>query len=89
MDARKKIAVFTANIYEPMVRSIQEGINKAAAETNVKVIYFTSFSDSFSSKIYTQYHKSRDCKNMWPVRERCQILYRQIEERRTFGMGRT
>ena len=57
MDARKKIAVFTANIYEPMVRSIQEGINKAAAETNVKVIYFTSFSDSFSSKIYTQYQK--------------------------------
>ena len=57
MDARKKIAVFTANIYEPMARSVQEGINKAASETNVKVIYFTSFSDSFSSKIYTQYQK--------------------------------
>jgi len=55
MDARKKVAVFSSNIYEPMSRAIQDGINRAAAETGVKVIYFTSFSDSFSNKIYDQY----------------------------------
>ena len=56
MKARKKVAVFSANIYEPMTHAIQEGINKAALELGVKVIYFASFSDNFSGKIYEQYH---------------------------------
>ncbi|MBO4494443.1 MAG: GGDEF domain-containing protein [Clostridiales bacterium] len=55
MEKRKKIAVFSSNIYEPMVHAITQGINKAALETGVKIIYFTSFSDSFSNKIYEQY----------------------------------
>lgn len=55
MDKRKKVAVFSPNIYEPMTHSIQEGISKAALELGIKVIYFASFSDSFSNKIYDQY----------------------------------
>ncbi len=55
MDTRKKVAVFSANIYEPMTHAIQEGISKAALELGIKVIYFASFSDSFSGKIYEQY----------------------------------
>ena len=55
MNARKKVAVFSANIYEPMTHAIQEGISKAALELGIKVIYFASFSDSFSGKIYDQY----------------------------------
>lgn len=57
LNKRKKIAVFTSNIYEAMTSDMQAGINKAAMEEGVKVIYFTSFSDTFSSKIYDQYHK--------------------------------
>ena len=53
--ARKKVAVFSANIYEPMTHAIQEGIIKAARELDVKLIFFASFSDSFSSEIYEQY----------------------------------
>ncbi|MBO4473762.1 MAG: GGDEF domain-containing protein [Clostridiales bacterium] len=52
---RKKVAVFSANIYEPMTHAIQEGIIKAARELDVKLFFFASFSDSFSSEIYEQY----------------------------------
>lgn len=55
MADRKKVAVFSPNIYEPMTHAIQEGISKAALEHGIKVIYFASFSDSFSNKIYDQY----------------------------------
>ena len=55
MADRKKVAVFSPNIYEPMTHAIQEGISKAAQELGIKVIYFASFSDSFSNKIYDQY----------------------------------
>ena len=55
MNRRKKIAVFSSNIYEPILHSISQGINKAAAELDVKVIYFISFSDSFSSNMYNQF----------------------------------
>ncbi len=55
MADRKKVAVFSPNIYEPMTHAIQEGISKAALELGIKVIYFASFSDSFSNKIYDQY----------------------------------
>ena len=57
MSSRKMVAVFSATIYEPMMRSIQAGINKAALENGVKVIYFSSFSDEFSSKTYDQYKR--------------------------------
>ena len=52
---RRKVAVFSANIYEPMTHAITEGISKAALELGIKLIYFASFSDSFSNKIYEQY----------------------------------
>ena len=55
MDARKKVAVFSPNIYEPMAHAIQEGISKAALELGIKVIFFVSFSDDFSNKIFDQY----------------------------------
>ena len=55
MEKRKKVAVFSPNIYEPMTHAIQEGISKAALELGIKVIYFASFSDSFSQSIYDQY----------------------------------
>ena len=56
-DKRYKIAVFTSNIYESMTIEMQNGINQAALDTGCKVIYFCSFSDSFSSKVYNQYAK--------------------------------
>ena len=52
---RRKIAVFISNIYGAMIREMQDGINAAALENDIKVIYFASFSDGFSSKIYNQY----------------------------------
>ena len=53
MGTRKKVAVFSPNIYEPMTHSIQEGISKAAVELGIKVIYFASFSDNFSNSTIT------------------------------------
>lgn len=49
MADRRKIAVFSSSIYEPMVRTMIDGIIKAAEETGDKVICFTSFSNSYSS----------------------------------------
>ena len=56
-DKRIKIAVFSSNIYESMTSDMQRGINAAAKETGCKVIYFCSFSDPFSSRVYSQYAK--------------------------------
>ena len=56
MGNRKKIAVFSSNIYEPMVRTMLNGVIKAAEETGDKIICFTSFSDSYSSKVYGKFH---------------------------------
>lgn len=53
----KKIAVFTSNVYEPMSVKMQKGIIDAAYKENVKVIFFASFSDSFSSKYYKEYSR--------------------------------
>ena len=55
MGARKKIAVFSSNIYEPMVQTMLRGITKAAMELGIKLICFTSFSDSYSSKTYSKF----------------------------------
>lgn len=56
-DKRIKIAVFSSSIYESMTRDMQKGINDAARDTGCKVIYFCSFSDNFSSRVYSQYAK--------------------------------
>ena len=53
----KKIAVFTSHIYEPMCGLTQKGINAAALELGVKVIYFASFSDSYTGRSYDKYTK--------------------------------
>lgn len=55
MNTQKKVAVFSSNIYEPMAHAIHKGIDAAAQENGVKVICFTSFSDTFSNKVYDQY----------------------------------
>ena len=56
MASRKKIAVFSSSIYEPMVRTMLNGIIKAAEEAGDKIICFTSFSDSYSSKVYGKFN---------------------------------
>ena len=53
----KKIAVFTSHIYEPMCVMTQKGINAAALDCGVKVIYFSSFSDSYTERNYDEYAK--------------------------------
>ena len=53
----KKIAVFTSHVYEPMCGLTQKGINAAALELGVKVIYFASFSDSYTGRSYDKYSK--------------------------------
>lgn len=57
MGARKKIAVFSSNIYEPMVQTMLRGITKGAEELGIKLICFTSFSDSYSSKTYKKFRR--------------------------------
>lgn len=53
----KKIAVFTSHVYEPMCGMTQKGINDAALDCGVKVIYFASFSDSYTGRNYDEYMK--------------------------------
>ncbi|MBR4948468.1 MAG: GGDEF domain-containing protein [Clostridiales bacterium] len=53
----KKIAVFTSHVYEPMCSKTQKGINDAALDCGIKVIYFASFSDSYSGRNYDEYTK--------------------------------
>lgn len=57
MGKRKKVAVFVSNIYGMMINEMQAGITEAALKEDVKLIYFASFSDSFSRKVYNQYEK--------------------------------
>ena len=53
----KKIAVFTSHVYEPMSGLMQKGINAAALDSGIKVIYFASFTDSYSGRNYDEYVK--------------------------------
>ena len=53
----KKIAVFTSHVYEPMCGLMQKGINAAALDSGIKVIYFASFTDSYSGRNYDEYDK--------------------------------
>lgn len=53
----KKIAVFTSHVYEQMSGLMQKGIIDAALANGVKVIFFASFGDSYSSRSYGEYSK--------------------------------
>ena len=55
MGRRRKVAVFTSNVYETMTREMEHGIIQGALDNDVKVIVFAVFSDTFSSKVYDQY----------------------------------
>ena len=54
---RKKVAVFVQNMYGAMIADTQMGLREAALEKGVKLIFFSSFSDGFSSQFYNQYGK--------------------------------
>lgn len=53
----KKIAVFTSHVYEQMSVMMQKGLIDAALKYGVKLIFFASFSDSYSSKNYGELSK--------------------------------
>ena len=53
----KKIAVFTSHVYEQMSGMMQKGLIAAAKEYGVKLIFFASFGDSYSSKNYAEFSK--------------------------------
>ncbi len=57
MSTRKKVAVFVADMYGAMIRDTEKGLNDAAKEAGIKLIYFVSFSDDFSRQSYDQYAK--------------------------------
>lgn len=52
-----KIAVFTSHVYEPMSGLMQKGIIDAALKEGIKVIFFASFSDSYSNRFYKEYSR--------------------------------
>lgn len=52
---RKTIAVFISALYEEMVRETVEGLLNAANNENVKIIFFTSFADNYTSRNYDLY----------------------------------
>ena len=53
----KKIAVFTSHIYEQMSGMMQKGLIDAAKEHGVKLLFFASFGDSYSSRDYCEFSK--------------------------------
>ncbi len=55
MNNRKKVAVFVSDMYGAMIRETQAGLNEAAVQKGIKLIYFVSFSDDFSRESYDQY----------------------------------
>ena len=55
LSERKTVAVFISALYEGMVRETVEGLLDAAREENVKLIFFTSFADNFTSRNYSLY----------------------------------
>ncbi len=52
---RKTVAVFISALYEGMVRETVEGLLSAARNENIKLIFFTSFADNYTSKNYDLY----------------------------------
>lgn len=53
----KKIAVFTSHVYEQMSGQMQKGLIDAALKYGVKLIFFASFGDSYSSRNYDEFSK--------------------------------
>ena len=53
----RKIAVFTSHVYEQMSGQMQKGLVDAAKRYGVKLIFFASFGDSYSSKNYGEFSK--------------------------------
>lgn len=53
----KKIAVFTSHVYEQMSVMMQKGLIDAARKYGVKLIFFASFGDSYSSRNYGEFSK--------------------------------
>ena len=51
---RKIVAAFIADIYRDMVRETEYGTIQEAIRRNVKLLFFTSFSDNFSTVEYTR-----------------------------------
>ena len=52
---KKKVAVFIAEIYAPMIKEIQYGLIQCAKRSNVKLYFYTSFNDDFTTREYTQF----------------------------------
>lgn len=52
---KKKVAVFIADIYAPMIKEIQYGLIQCAKRSNVKLYFYTSFNDDFTTREYTQF----------------------------------
>ncbi len=50
---RRTVAVYTANMYRDMVKETQYGLIQAAKREGVKLLFFTAFSDNFST--FTKY----------------------------------
>ena len=53
----RKIAVFTSHVYEQMSGMMQKGLIDAAKKYGVKLIFFASFGDSYSSRDYREFSK--------------------------------
>ena len=53
----RKIAVFTSHVYEQMSGMMQKGLIDAAKAHGVKLIFFASFGDSYSSRDYCEFSK--------------------------------
>ena len=53
----KKIAVFTSHVYEQMSGQMQKGLIDAARKYGVKLIFFASFGDSYSSRNYGKFSR--------------------------------
>ncbi|MBQ8094135.1 MAG: GGDEF domain-containing protein, partial [Clostridia bacterium] len=54
---RRNVAVYVSNIYNYLVRETAESIIESAGRENIKLLFFTSFTDNFSSKQYARYEK--------------------------------
>lgn len=54
-SGRKRIAVFISALYEGMVKETVNGLLDAARDEDVKLIFFTSFADNYTSKNYDLY----------------------------------
>ena len=54
---RKLVAAYVSDIYRDMVRKTHYGVIQAAKRHNIKILFFTSFSDNYSNLQYTSFTK--------------------------------